>query len=102
MIIIVYFYMPSFLQAQFGFDRGGVFTDNAAALLLLGLACPVWGRIADRIGHAATLGAGAVGVTALLLLFFARLDGMAADPGQLLWWYLGFSLFMSTAAVIPV
>jgi MFS family permease len=101
MIIILYFYLPSFLQAQYGFDRVTVFSDNAAALLLLGLACPAWGRIADGIGHGKVLGLGAVGVTALLLLFFARLDLIAAEPSQLLWWYLGLSLLMSTAAVVP-
>ena len=52
MVLIVYFYMPTFLQVQYGFARATVFNANAAALLMLAVMCPVWGWIADRIGAA--------------------------------------------------
>ena len=61
MVLIVYFYMPTFLQVQYGFERTTVFNANAAALLMLAVMCPVWGWIADRIGAALTLGIGAAG-----------------------------------------
>jgi len=101
MIIILYFYMPAFLQTQYGFDRTTVFNANAAALLLLALMCPVWGRIADKIGYGWVLGIGALGLTADLLVFFHNLEFIARNSGQLLWWWLSFSVLMSTAAVIP-
>jgi MFS family permease len=101
MIIILYFYMPSLLQTQYGFDRVTSFNANAAALLLLALICPIWGRIGDRIGYAWVLGIGAGGLMLDLYLFFHQLDGIAQAPGQLMWWSLSFSVFMSTAAVIP-
>ena len=68
---------------------------------VLALLCPVWGRIADRIGYAWVLGIGACALTIDILAFFQALDGIALAPGRLLWWSLSFSLFMSTAAVIP-
>jgi len=101
MIIILYFYMPSLLQTQYGFDRVTSFNANAAALLLLAFICPLWGRIADRIGYAWVLGVGASGLMLVLYLFFQQLDAIAQAPGQLIWWSLSFSVFMSTAAVIP-
>jgi MFS family permease len=101
MILILYFYFPSFLQTQYGFDRTTVFNANAAALLLLAVLCPVWGRIADKIGYGWVLGIGAVGLTADQYLFFQSLESIARDPGQLLWWWMSLSVFMSTAAVIP-
>jgi MFS transporter, MHS family, proline/betaine transporter len=101
MIIILYFYMPSFLQTQYGFDRGGVFTANSIALLVLAFVCPLWGRIADRIGYGWVLGVGATGLAVTLLLFFENLATIAASPSQLLWWYVGFSLLMATAATVP-
>jgi MFS family permease len=101
MIILLYFYMPSFLQTQYGFGRQQVFNANTGALLLLALVCPLWGRLADRIGCAWVLAIGAAGLTADLALFFQHLDQIAADPGQLTWWWLSFSVFMGTAAVVP-
>jgi MFS family permease len=101
MIIILYFYMPSFLQTQYGFDRGAVFTANTIALVVLAVVCPLWGRIADRIGYGWVLGIGAAGLAATLFLFFQNLPVIAADPTQLPWWYVGFSLLMATAATIP-
>ncbi len=102
MIIILYFYMPSFLQTQYGFDRGSVFTANSIALLVLAVVCPLWGNIADRIGYGWVLGIGAAGLAAALFLFFQNLAVIAANPSQLLWWYVGFSLLMATAATVPV
>ncbi|MGH6868560.1 MAG: MFS transporter [Methylocella sp.] len=101
MIIILYFYMPSFLRTQYGFDRAVVFNANAAALLLLAVLCPLWGRVADKIGFGWVLGIGAAGLTAGIFIFFQNLDLIARHPDQLLWWWLSFSVFMSTAAVIP-
>jgi MFS family permease len=99
MIIILYFYMPSFLQTQYGFGHAAVFNANAAALLLLAGLCPLWGRIADRIGVARVLGIGAAGLTLGLFLFFRALGTIT--PGELVWWWMGLSVFMATAAVIP-
>jgi MFS family permease len=101
MIIILYFYMPSLLQTQYGIDRATAFNANAAALLLLALACPAWGRLADKIGHGWVLGLGCFGLTVDLFLFFRNLDFISHNPEQLIWWSLSFSIFMSTAAVIP-
>jgi MFS family permease len=101
MIIILYFYMPSLLQTQYGFDRTTTFNANTAALLLLALLCPLWGKIADKIGYPSVLGFGAAALIIDLALFFRNLDAISHDPGQLIWWSLSFSLFMSTAAVIP-
>lgn len=101
MIIILYFYMPSLLQTQYGIDRATAFNANAAALLLLALMCPVWGKLADKIGYGWVLGLGCFGLTIDLFLFFQNLDSISLNPDQLLWWSLSFSVFMSTAAVIP-
>ena len=101
MIIILYFYMPSLLQTQYGIDRATAFNANAAALLLLALVCPLWGRLADKIGLGWVLGLGCFGLTVDLFLFFQNLQMIASNPGQLIWWSLSFSVFMSTAAVIP-
>lgn len=102
MIIILYFYMPTFLAANYGFDRASVFTANATALLVASLLCPLWGRCADRIGYALVLGIGAVGLGASLFVFFQVLGTIAANPGTLIWWYLGFSALMATAGVVPL
>jgi MFS family permease len=101
MIIILYFYTPSFLQTQYGFDRGSVFTANSIALLVLAFACPLWGRIADRIGYGWVLGIGAAGLAVALFHFFQTLPIIAANPRELAWWYVGFSLLMATAATVP-
>jgi MFS family permease len=101
MIIILYFYMPSLLQVQYGFDRTTTFDANAAALLLLALLCPLWGKIADRLGYASVLGFGAAALIVDLVLFFGHLDEISRDPRWLVCWSLSFSVFMSTAAVIP-
>jgi MFS family permease len=101
MIIILYFYMPSLLQTQYGIDRATAFNANAAALLLLALVCPLWGRLADKIGLGWVLGLGCFGLTVDLFLFFQNLQIIASNPGQLIWWTMSFSVFMSSAAVIP-
>jgi MFS family permease len=101
MIIILYFYMPSLLQTQYGIDRATAFNANAAALLLLALVCPLWGKLADKIGYGWVLGLGCFGLTVDLFLFFRGLDNLSHNPDQLIWWSLSFSVFMSTAAVIP-
>jgi MFS family permease len=101
MIIILYFYMPSLLQTQYGIDRASAFNANAAALLLLALVCPLWGRLADKIGLGWVLGLGCLGLTIDLFLFFQTLDAISRNPGQLIWWTMSFSVFMSSAAVIP-
>jgi MFS family permease len=101
MIIVLYFYMPTLLQTQYGVSRTVAFNTNAAALLVLALACPVWGRIADRIGCAAVLGFGACGLGIGLFVFFQNLDLIAGSPALLMDCYIGFSLLMATAATIP-
>src|SRR5258707_6839905 len=101
MIIILYFYMPSLLQTQYGIDRAAAFNADAAALLLLALVCPLWGRLADKVGYGWVLGLGSFGLTVDLFLFFENLDLIARNPGQLISWTMRFSMFMSTATVIP-
>lgn len=101
MIIIIYFYMPALLQAQYGFDRSTVFNANSAALFLLAVLCPVWGCVADRCGYSVVLGIGALGVATGLSTFLYNLEAIAAAPYCLVVWWLGLSFFMSTAAVIP-
>jgi len=101
MIIVLYFYMPSLLQTQYGMDRAVVFNANAAALLLLAAVCPVWGKLSDKIGYGWALGAGCLGLAIVLYLFFGDLDSISRNPSRLIWWWLSFSVFMSSAAVIP-
>jgi MFS family permease len=101
MIIILYFYMPSLLQTEYNFDRVTTFNANAAALLLLALLCPLWGRLSDKIGYSTVLAIGCLGLTVDLYLFFQNLGHIAQKPHLLIWWSLSFSVFMSTAAVIP-
>jgi MFS family permease len=101
MIIILYFYMPSLLQTQYGIDRIIAFNANAAALLLLAMLCPLWGRLSDKVGRGWVLGIGSLGLTVILHLFFQNLDDISQNPHRLIWWSLSFSVFMSTAAVIP-
>ncbi|MDF2117142.1 MFS transporter [Roseiarcaceae bacterium H3SJ34-1] len=101
MIIILYFYMPTLLQTQFGVDRATTFNANAAALLVLALMCPVWGKLADRFGFGPILGIGCLLLAADLIAFFANIDQISRDPGSLIWWWISFSLFMSSAGVIP-
>jgi MFS family permease len=101
MIIILYFYMPSLLQTQYGFDRTTTFNANTAALLLLAFLCPLWGKLADKIGYGSVLAFGTAALAVDLVLFFRNLDAIAQQPGQLIWWSLSFSVFMSSASVIP-
>ena len=101
MIIILYFYMPSLLQTQYGIDRATAFNANAAALLLLAVLCPFWGKLSNKIGYGWVLGIGCFGLTADLFLFFQNLETIAQNSHQLIWWSLSFSVFMSSAAVIP-
>jgi len=100
-IITLYFYLPSFLQTQYGVPRPAVFNANASALLLLALLCPVWGWISDRIGFGQVLALGAVGTTVVTIGLFQSIDTIGTEPGQLLGWYLAISVFVSTVAVIP-
>jgi nitrate/nitrite transporter NarK len=62
--------MPLLLQTQYGIDRATAFNANAAALLLLALVCPLWGKLADKIGYEWVLGLGCFGLTVDLFLFF--------------------------------
>lgn len=101
MIIILYFYMPSLLQTQYGIERVTAFNANAAALLLLALLCPFWGRLSDKIGYGWVLGVGCLGLVVDLYLFFQNLGFITQNQHLLIWWSLSFSVFMSTAAVIP-
>jgi MFS family permease len=100
-IILLYFYMPSLLQTQFGVPRVTAFNANATALLLLAALCPLWGKLADRIGCGWVLGIGCSGLTVDLLFFFQHIPDIAKDPSQLIWWMMSLSVFMSCAAVIP-
>src|SRR5207237_5851452 len=84
------------------FARATVFNANAAALLMLAVMCPVWGRIADRIGAAMTLGIGAAGACAVVYFFFGSIGAVANDPSQLMWWFLAFSAFMGTAVAVAM
>ncbi|NVO15730.1 MAG: MFS transporter [Rhodoplanes sp.] len=102
MIIILYFYMPTFLAANYGFDRASVFTANATALLVASALCPLWGRVADKVGYGLVLGLGATALGVALFAFFQQLESIAATPGVLIWWYLGFSVLMATAGVVPL
>jgi MFS family permease len=101
MIIILYFYLPTLLQTQFGIDRAASFNANAAALLVLALACPVWGWIADKIGYGTVLAGGCLLLALDLIFFFRQIDEIARNSATLIWWWISFSLAMSSAAVIP-
>jgi len=102
MVLIIYFYMPTLLQTQFGLPAAAAFNANAAGLLMLAAACPLWGQLADRIGAAATLGLGAAGASALIYLFFQTIDAVAANPAWLVWWYLAVSAFMGSAVAVAM
>jgi MFS family permease len=102
MVLIVYFYLPTYLQLEYKFERAVTFNADAVGMLVLAVACAAWGRIADRIGTAAVLGLGAVGATAVIGLMFLNMDTIAANQSQLFWWYIAFSLFMGSAAAVSI
>jgi MFS family permease len=102
MVLIVYFYMPTFLQVQYGLSSRTTFNANAAGLLLLALTCPVWGLIADRIGAAKVLGISACGTSVLILLLFQHMSAVVDDQAQLMWWYMGISAFMGSAVAVAL
>jgi MFS family permease len=102
MILIVYFYMPTFLQVQYGLSSSATFNANAAGLLILALICPIWGLVADRIGAAKVLGIGACGASALVFLLFRHIGTVVDDQTQLLWWYIGISIFMGSAVAVAL
>jgi len=102
MVLIGYFTMPTLLQTQYGFAARSVFNANAVALLMLAAMCPVWGRVADRIGAATTLGIGAAGASAVVYLLFQNIDAAVADPSLLVWWFLAFSAFMGSAVAVAI
>ena len=99
---IVYLYLPTFLQTRYGFSQGGVFNANAAALLLLAVMCPVWGRIADRFGAPLVLGIGSIGTPVMICLFFQSIHTVAGDQSVLVWWYFSFSFFMGTVVAVAM
>jgi MFS family permease len=101
-ILIVYFYMPTFLQVQYGLSNSTTFNANAAGLLILALACPVWGLIAERIGAAKVLGFSACGASVLVFLLFRHIDAVVDDQAQLMWWYMGISAFMGSAVAVAL
>src|SRR5262249_44342668 len=102
MVLIVYFYMPTFLQTQYGIPARAVFNANAAALLMLAAMCPLWGLLVDRIGAAVALGLGAAGEAVIVALFFQNIAATVADPSLLLWWYLGISACMGSAVAVAM
>ena len=102
MVLIVYFYMPTFLQTQHGLSSGTTFNANAAGLLMLALTCPIWGLIADRIGAAKVLGISACGTSVLILLLFQHVSAVVDDQAQLMWWYMGISAFMGSAVAVAL
>jgi MFS family permease len=102
MVLIVYFYMPTFLQVQYGLSSGTTFNANAAGLLILALTCPIWGLIADRIGAAKVLGISACGTSALVFLLFRHIDAVADGQAQLMWWYMAISAFMGSAVAVAL
>jgi MFS transporter, MHS family, proline/betaine transporter len=102
MVLIVYFYMPTFLQVQYGHSSGTTFNANAAGLLILALTCPIWGLIADRIGAARVLGIGACGASVLVFLLFRYIDTAADGQAQLMWWYMAISAFMGSAVAVAL
>jgi MFS family permease len=102
MVLIVYFYVPTFLQVRYGLSSGTTFNANAAGLLLLALTCPIWGLIADRIGAAKVLGISACGSSVLVLLLFQHMSAVVDDQAQLMWWYMGISAFMGSAVAVAL
>jgi MFS family permease len=101
LITLLYFYMPVFLQTQYGADRSIMFNANALGLLCLSIMCPLWGKIADKIGFGQVLGVGAAGLTVCLMFFFESLATDGFVVMQVQWWWLAFSFFMASAAVVP-
>lgn len=99
---LVYLYMPTFLQTQYGFERSTIFNANAAALLLLSVMCVVWGRFADKVGLAWVLAIGAIGSALTASLFFWNIDAIVSNPNTLIWWYLSFSVFGGTIVIVMV
>lgn len=101
MITAIFFYMPTFLQTQYKLPRTEVFTATAASLAILAAMCPLWGRVADRIGFGKVLGGGAVVTAVLVVIFFRHIDGVLQAPGTLIYWYAGFAVFASAVTVLP-
>lgn len=99
---LVYLYMPTLLQNQYGFERSTVFNANAAALLILSLSCVIWGWLADKIGVPVVLAIGAIGSPLVVSLFFWNIDTIAGDQDALIWWYLVFSVFIGTIVTVMI
>ncbi len=102
MVLIVYFYMPTFLQVQYGLSSGTTFNANAAGLLVLALTCPIWGLVADRIGAAKVLAICACGASALVFLLFRHIGAIADGEAPLMWWYMAISAFMGSAVAVAL
>ena len=102
MIIMLYFYLPTFLQTQYRVDRTFTFDVNAAALLALTVSCPLWGALADRLGPTRILAFGAATLGVSCFLFFENLGALVLRPDLLALSIIGLSVLMSTAATIPL
>lgn len=100
-VVFLYFFMPAHLQTARGFSQTTVFNANAVALLSLSIACPIWGRLADRIGFGVVLGMGGVAVSAVLFLFLQNIETIAENPDRLVYWYLALSVLVAHVAVVP-
>jgi MFS family permease len=99
---LVYLYMPTLLQVQYKFARPNVVNANAAALLVLSIACVFWGWVADKIGTPLVLGIGAIASPLMVSLFFMNIDAVTANQGTLIWWYLAISFFVGTIVACAI
>ena len=64
--------------------------------------CVAWGRVADRIGAGLVLCIGALGLVSVALFFYYDIDAIAQRPSQLVFWFLGFTVWLGTVVAVPI
>ncbi len=101
-IITIYFYTPALLQSRYHVPASVASNAIPPALLLLAAMCVLWGRVSDRIGPGLVLCIGAVGLVSTTTYFYLHVETIAQQPSQLVYWFLGFTVWMGTVVAVPI
>ena len=102
MVLIIYFYTPAMLQSRYHVVASVASTAIPPSLLLLAAMCVAWGRVADRIGPGLVLSIGAIGLVCMATFFYYDIDAIAQRPSQLVFWFLGFTVWLGTVVAVPM
>ena len=102
MVLITYFYTPALLQSRYHVAAGVASAAIPPSLLLLAAMCVAWGRVADRIGPGLVLSIGALGMVVMTTVFYYRIDTIAQRPSQLVFWFLGFTVWLGAVVAVPI